>query len=152
MLKYVLVTTPSFFFNLCVPQDNVFQIVPCCDPRCDPQIFEEFGHVIYDEAHHLSAEVFSQALPKTACKYLLGLSATPHRKDGLTKVFEWYIGDIAFSMKRKNAGNVVINNIYFECKVTWKFQWKIYRKVLRKKCWKNKCRFKCQYHNHIYQF
>lgn len=42
---------------------------------------------------------FSKALLKVNSKYMLGLSATPNRKDGLTKVLKWYIGDIIFSIK-----------------------------------------------------
>ena len=37
---------------------------------------------------HLGAEVFSRSMGKVASKYMLGLSATPKRKDGLSKVFE----------------------------------------------------------------
>ena len=40
---------------------------------------------------------------------MLGLSATPNRKDGLTKVFKWYIGDIIYSQK-----HVDINTVYVE--------------------------------------
>ena len=43
----------------------------------DEDVFKDFGFVIYDECHHLGAEVFSKALTKTSFKYLLGLSATP---------------------------------------------------------------------------
>ena len=39
---------------------------------------------------------------KVATKYSLGLSATPDRKDGLRKVFEWYIGPIVYMTKDKN--------------------------------------------------
>ena len=52
--------------------------------------FKGFGFVIYDECHHLGAEVFSRALLKTNTRYTLGLSATPKRQDGLSSVFEWY--------------------------------------------------------------
>jgi superfamily II DNA or RNA helicase len=40
----------------------------------------------------------------------LGLTATPNRKDGLTKVFKWHIGDIAFqtSSKKDDQVNVVM--------------------------------------------
>ena len=62
----------------------------------EESLFEDFGLVIYDECHHLGAEVFSKALLKTSCKYTLGLSATPKRNDGLSKVFEWYLGNIVF--------------------------------------------------------
>ena len=58
----------------------------------DHDIFKDFGLVIIDEVHHCSAEVFSQALIKTCSPFVLGLSATLNRKDGLRKVFEWFIG------------------------------------------------------------
>ena len=55
----------------------------------DKDIFKSFGLIIFDECHHLGAEMFSKCMPKVASKYMLGLSATPDRKDGLRKVFEW---------------------------------------------------------------
>ena len=54
--------------------------------------FDSFGLAVFDECHHLGAEVFSKYMQKVSSKYMLGLSATPNRKDGLRKVFEWYIG------------------------------------------------------------
>ena len=33
---------------------------------------------------------------------MLGLSATPKRKDGLSKVFEWYMGNIVYLQTKKN--------------------------------------------------
>ncbi len=63
-------------------------------------IFNEFGCMVLDECHHLAPQVFSRALRKITCKYSIGLTATPKRKDGLTKVFKWYIGDIAYESKK----------------------------------------------------
>ena len=60
----------------------------------DPEIFKQFGVVLFDEVHHLSAETFSQAMPKVTAPIFLGLSATLNRKDGLRKVFEWFIGKV----------------------------------------------------------
>ena len=78
------------------------------------KIFSEFGLVIYDECHHVSAEVFSRALLKTCCKYTLGLSATPNRKDGLRKVFEWYLGDIIYKSKNTRDDEVDIRLYNYE--------------------------------------
>ena len=64
--------------------------------------FDSFGLAIFDECHHLGAEVFYRSMAKVASKYMLGLSATPKRKDGLSKVFEWYMGDIVFNQVKKN--------------------------------------------------
>lgn len=61
------------------------------------ELFQDFGFVVVDEVHHTSAEVFSRALRKIAFKYTLGLSATIQRKDGLSKVFKWYLGPVLYS-------------------------------------------------------
>lgn len=42
----------------------------------------DYGHVIVDECHHLSAHSFELALRRTKARYVLGLSATIARKDG----------------------------------------------------------------------
>lgn len=75
--------------------------------------FEPFGLVIFDECHHLGAEVFSKCMAKVQSKYMLGLSATPNRKDGLRKVFEWYIGDIAYMTKETKDDNAIVNIIKY---------------------------------------
>lgn len=77
----------------------------------DQEIFSDFGLVIYDECHHLGAEVFSKALLKTPCKYTLGLSATPKRSDGLSKVFEWFLGEIVYLIKKRDDNNVNVKLI-----------------------------------------
>jgi hypothetical protein len=77
--------------------------------------FEDFGLTIIDEVHHTSAEVFSRALRKIgACKRTLGLSATIQRKDGLTKVFIWHLGDVLYSAAKRNDTDVVVDVIPFE--------------------------------------
>ena len=78
------------------------------------ETFDSFGLAIFDECHHLGAEVFHRSMSKVASKYMLGLSATPKRKDGLTKVFEWYIGPIVFSRKTKNNDYAEVQLIPFE--------------------------------------
>jgi superfamily II DNA or RNA helicase len=68
----------------------------------DENIFKCFGFLIADEAHHLPAEVFSQAFKKVNCKYTLALTATLNRKDGLSKVLKWYVGDVVFQATKRN--------------------------------------------------
>lgn len=76
-------------------------------------VFAGFGFVVVDECHHTSAEVFSQALKKVCFKYSLGLSATIKRKDGLTKVFLWYLGNVVYSVKkRKDTVKVHLLDFY----------------------------------------
>ena len=79
----------------------------------DANIFKRFGFVVLDECHHLGAEVFSRCLPKITCKRMLGLSATLKRKDGMSKVFEWYLGKPVFTIKRKDSDvNVLVKRYY----------------------------------------
>jgi superfamily II DNA or RNA helicase len=63
--------------------------------------FDSFGTVIFDEVHHLGAEHFSQALQRIQCRNMLGLTATPNRVDGLSKVFEWSLGRIVYQIARR---------------------------------------------------
>jgi superfamily II DNA or RNA helicase len=80
-----------------------------------PNTFDSFGLTIIDETHHISSKVFSKALFAVCTKYMLGLSATPIRKDGLTKVLNWFIGDIIFSVQRENQSAVNVNIKHFSC-------------------------------------
>jgi len=57
-------------------------------------IENEFGVVVYDEVHKLGAETFSVVAMQFNCRYRIGLSATPRRKDGTDKVFLWNIGKV----------------------------------------------------------
>lgn len=80
-----------------------------------PEVFAGMGLLIIDEVHHVSAPVFSRCLLKACCPYMLGLSATPHRKDGLFKVIEWCIGPLCFSVQRENQKQVVIETLTYRC-------------------------------------
>lgn len=77
----------------------------------DPSIFSNFGLTIIDETHHICSKVFSKALLNVNTKYTLGLSATPERKDGLTHVLYKFIGDICFSVERKQEKCVTVKKI-----------------------------------------
>jgi superfamily II DNA or RNA helicase len=76
-------------------------------------IFSSFGLTIIDEVHHISSEVFSQALFKIVTLYTLGLSATMERKDGTTSVFKMFLGDILYKGKREEEYDVVVRGIEY---------------------------------------
>jgi superfamily II DNA or RNA helicase len=85
-----------------------------CKDKYDKSVFNRFGMVIVDECHHISSKVFSKALPIIATKYMLGLSATPERKDGLSKVFKWYLGDIAYTAASMNQFKVLMYQVHIK--------------------------------------
>lgn len=78
--------------------------------------FDSVGTLIVDEAHHVCAKVFSQSLFKLCPKHIFGLSATPNRKDGLTKVLHWFMGPTFFAVERENQKQVDVFPIDFKCK------------------------------------
>ena len=77
------------------------------------EILQQFGLVIYDEVHHTGSRVDSQALLKTSAQYTLGLSATPDRSDGMTKLINWHIGDILYEMEKKYNYRVLVKKVFF---------------------------------------
>ena len=78
-------------------------------------LFKQFGFTIFDECHHLGAANFSRSLLKVQTKSMLGLSATPVRDDGLTKVFEWFLGKPVYWEKtREPDPHVEVRCIQFK--------------------------------------
>jgi len=74
-------------------------------------VFKPLGFVIVDECHHIASEVFIQALPKVTSKYMLGLSATPSRKDGLMYAAHWFLGPMLYASE---AGDTRDSDIQVE--------------------------------------
>lgn len=61
----------------------------------------EYGQIIVDECHHLSAFSFEQVLKQAKAKYILGLTATPTRKDGHHPIVMMQCGPIRFRVNAK---------------------------------------------------
>jgi superfamily II DNA or RNA helicase len=63
----------------------------------------EYGHVIVDECHHVSAFSFEQIMKQVKAKYVLGLTATPTRKDGHHPIIFMQCGPIRFNLSARDA-------------------------------------------------
>jgi len=61
----------------------------------------EYGQVIVDECHHLSAFTFEQVMRAIKAKFVSGLTATPTRKDGHHPIIQMQCGSIRFGMTAK---------------------------------------------------
>ena len=96
-------------------KDIVIAMIQSVSMKSYPDsLFDSFGLSVYDEAHHLSSEVFSNCLKKCNTLYGLGLSATMERKDGLTNVFKMYLGEICYKPpKNSSQDNVLVKAIDF---------------------------------------
>ena len=79
----------------------------------DDSTFSDFGLTVFDECHHMSAEVFCRCMIKITTRYTLGLSGTMTRKDGLTKVFKMFLGDIIHKEKSEQRHNVIVKGIQY---------------------------------------
>lgn len=77
-------------------------------------VFKPIGLVIVDECHHIASEVFVQALPKVTSKHMLGLSATPDRKDKLMYVINWFLGPMLYKSDTGDSVDVNVNVEVFE--------------------------------------
>lgn len=56
-----------------------------------PKIWDKFGLVIYDEVHRVPTDSYNAAIGLTNAKYMIGLSATPKRKDKADCVINYHI-------------------------------------------------------------
>lgn len=69
------------------------------DTKQDQEILDDYGMVIFDEVHHLPAYSYDTVFKNIRAQYMYGLSATPYRKDGLSRIITLRIGDIRYQTK-----------------------------------------------------
>ncbi len=62
----------------------------------------DYGHIIVDECHHLSARSFERATSQAKAKYVLGLSATVQRKDGHHPIIFMQCGPVRHTVNAKD--------------------------------------------------
>jgi superfamily II DNA or RNA helicase len=74
----------------------------------------EYGQVIVDECHHISAFTFEQVMRQVKAKYIVGLTATPTRKDGHHPIIYMQCGPVRFSI----SARMMTETTPFEHKVT----------------------------------
>jgi superfamily II DNA or RNA helicase len=63
-------------------------------------LVENYGQVIVDECHHVGAFSFDAILRRTKAKYVLGLTATPIRRDGQQPIIFMQCGPIRHTAAR----------------------------------------------------
>ena len=73
------------------------------------------GYVIVDECHRTPSRTFTQAVSAFDAAYMLGLSATPFRRDNLSDLIFWYLGDAYHTV---NTPQLVQNGDILTAEVT----------------------------------
>lgn len=79
------------------------------------QVAQHFGFVIVDECHRAPSRTFTEALTAFDARYMLGLSATPWRRDRLSKLIFWYLGDIHHEVEKTDlvkSGDVLPADVF----------------------------------------
>lgn len=85
-------------------------------PIAAPLLKHHIGHLVVDECHRTPSRTFTEAVSAFDCRYLLGLSATPYRRDGLTKLISWHLGDCRHNINRnelEQTGDIVPAEVIF---------------------------------------
>lgn len=80
-----------------------------------PSTFDPFSLLIFDEAHHVAAKVFSQVMFSLNVPFTLGLTATPTRKDGLERLLHYFLGPIAYTKTLHTQCTVTVHIHKYTC-------------------------------------
>ena len=97
-----------------VEKDFVIAMIQTmCMREFDKKAFDSIGLLVVDEAHHIGAPAFSQFMFKVCPRYTLGLTATPERKDGLTRLLYWFLGPEFFKVERVNQGTTKVTTLNY---------------------------------------
>ena len=67
---------------------------------------QQFGFLVVDECHRTPSSTFTECCEAFDAKYLLGLSATPFRRDGLSKVIFLYLGNRVHRVDPEQLRNI----------------------------------------------
>jgi len=85
--------------------------------KCAQEVAPNVGFLVVDECHRAPSRTFSEAVSAFDAKFTLGLSATPWRRDKLTRLIYWFLGDMVHEVDTtalQEAGHIL------KAKVIWK--------------------------------
>jgi superfamily II DNA or RNA helicase len=67
------------------------------------EIMGSYSQIIIDECHHIPATSFEDIMKQIPARFVLGLTATPYRKDGLEKILFQQCGPIRHEFKNQES-------------------------------------------------
>lgn len=83
--------------------NNTIDVATMQSLKNNVEIIKKYSFVIVDECHHIPALTFEKIIKQFCGKYILGLSATPNRKDGMEPLIYQQLGSIAYEVKSKKV-------------------------------------------------
>jgi superfamily II DNA or RNA helicase len=78
----------------------------------------EYGQVIVDECHHLPAFTFEQVLRQAKARYVLGLTATPYRRDGHQPIILMQCGPVRYEIRQNEMNSQAMLHHVLICRNT----------------------------------
>ena len=86
--------------------------------KCAEEVAPQIGFLIVDECHRCPSRTFTEAVTAFDSKYMLGLSATPWRRDKLSKLIFWHLGDVHHEVDKDH---LVETGAVLAAKVTYRY-------------------------------
>jgi superfamily II DNA or RNA helicase len=62
--------------------------------KCAEEVSKHIGFLVADECHRCPSRTFTEAVGGFDSRFMLGLSATPWRRDQLSRLIFWHLGDV----------------------------------------------------------
>ena len=73
------------------------------------EILDAYGQIIVDECHHISAISFEMTLRQAASRFVVGLTATPVRRDGHQPIVFMQCGPVRHSAHRQERSGLAMD-------------------------------------------
>jgi superfamily II DNA or RNA helicase len=84
--------------------------------KCAEDVSHQIGHLVVDECHRAPSRTFTEAVTDFDARYMLGLSATPWRRDNLSRLIFWHLGDVHHQVDQQKlieSGHVLPAEVIF---------------------------------------
>ena len=70
------------------------------------EVRDKVGFLVVDECHRTPSRTFNQVVSNFDCRFLLGLSSTNQRRDRLSRLIYYYVGDILHQIDARKATEI----------------------------------------------
>ena len=70
--------------------------------KCVEDVAGNIGFLVVDECHRCPSRTFTEAVTGFDARFMLGLSATPWRRDKLSKLIFWHLGDVHHEVDKRH--------------------------------------------------
>jgi superfamily II DNA or RNA helicase len=84
--------------------------------KCAQEVAPRIGHLVVDECHRAPSRTFTEAVTAFDSRFMLGLSATPWRRDRLSQLIFWHLGDVHHEISKSRLvadGHILDVDIIF---------------------------------------